>query len=402
MENTPKASRLQIAIFGRRNVGKSSLINALTNQETALVSPVAGTTADPVSKAMEILPLGPVVLIDTAGIDDVGELGLLRVEKTRQVLNKTDLAVLVWDAQAGFGEYEEELLADIKGRSLPVLGVVNKSDTAELSTADWQKYSAKFGGSIVQTSAKNLAGIEKLKQLIIENAPENWEGPPVLGDLVTEGAFVVLVTPIDESAPKGRLILPQNQAIRDALDHKAIALVVQAGELEAALRNLKARPDLVVTDSQEFKKVAAIVPEDILLTSFSILYARHKGDLKTLIQGAAAVNELKAGDKVLIAEGCTHHCQVADIGRVKIPKLLTGYVGGGLEFTWSTGGSFPADLEKYKLVVHCGACMLTRREMLHRITSAQRAKVNIVNYGVLIAKILGILPRVLQPFKIDI
>ena len=403
MENTPKASRLHIAIFGRRNVGKSSLINAITNQNIALVSPVAGTTADPVYKAMEIPPIGPVMLIDTAGIDDEGELGLLRVEKTMQVLNKTDMAILVTDAQIDFDEYENNLIESIRKHSLPLIGVANKSDLSDITDKDWQLYQEKFDNKVIKASAKTGEGIDELKQLIIKNAPNDFESAPILGDLIN-GDIVVLVTPIDSAAPKGRLILPQNQAIRDALDHDACCIVVKEGQLKTALENLINPPGLVVTDSQEFKKVSEIVPQGIPLTSFSILYARHKGDLKKLVTGAQAIDCLKTGDKVLIAEACTHHCQAADIGRVKIPRLLTQHINGKLEFEWSAGGNFPtlSGVKKYNLIVHCGACMLSRREMLYRIALASDASVDIVNYGVLISKILGILPRVLKPFRIDI
>lgn len=402
MENTPKGSRLHIAIFGRRNAGKSSLINALTNQEIALVSPVAGTTTDPVYKAMEILPIGPVMLIDTAGIDDVGDLGRLRVEKTMQVLNKTDLAVLVIDARTGFDDYENNLIESIKKRGLPILGVVNKSDLLNLAAEEWQLYEKKFDGKIIKASAKTKEGIEELKQLMIKNAPDDWEGPPVLGDLINSGDTVILVTPIDAAAPKGRMILPQNQAIRDVLDHNSCCVVVREGELKAALDNLKNAPKLVVTDSQAFAEVSQIVPADMLLTSFSILYARHKGDLETLVQGAQAIDRLMPNDAVLVAEGCTHHCQSTDIGKVKIPRWLKQYVRGDLDFEWVSGGDFPPDIKKYKLIIHCGSCMLNRREMLYRIASARGQGVHIVNYGVLIAKLLGILPRVLKPFHIYI
>lgn len=398
MENTPRGSRLHIAIFGNRNAGKSSLINAITRQNLALVSPVAGTTTDPVYKAMEILPIGPVMLIDTAGIDDVGDLGKLRIEKTMQVLNKTDLAILVLDPQTNITNNELELIDTIQERSIPILAVFNKSDIALPSSENISLIEDKLGNKSLNVSALTNENIETLKQFIIKNAPEKWEGPPVLGDLINKGETVILVTPIDESAPKGRMILPQNQAIRDVLDYNACAVVVKEFQLQEALDMLKKPPALVVTDSQVFEMVSSIVPSDIPLTSFSILYARNKGDLETLVKGAMAIDNLKDGDNILIAEGCTHHCQVADIGRVKIPNWLKTHTGKNFNFEWVSGGTYPLDLNKYQLIIHCGGCMLNRREVLHRISIANAAELPIVNYGVFIAKIHGILDRVLSPF----
>lgn len=398
MHDTPKGSRLHIAIFGRRNAGKSSLINALTNQDIALVSEVPGTTTDPVYKAMEILPVGPVMVIDTAGIDDVGELGALRIERTRQVLNKTDLAILVVEPQTGVTEYELSLAETIKEKKLAVVAVLNKVDLAEPAAEKLTEWKDKLGLPLHRVSAKTGQGIEELKRLIIKNAPDEWEGTPVIGDLLNPGDNVVLVVPIDTAAPKGRLILPQVQTIRDILDHDATCVVVKERELRDTLANLKRPPKMVVTDSQEFLKVDADTPPHIQLTSFSILMARHKGDLETLVAGARAIDDLKPGDKVLIAEGCTHHRQADDIGKVKIPRWLRQTVGGELDFEWVSGGTFPADITKYKLIVHCGSCMLNRREMLHRLSVAREKQVPIVNYGVLIAKIHGILYRTLSPF----
>ncbi|MDT8903344.1 [FeFe] hydrogenase H-cluster maturation GTPase HydF [Anaeroselena agilis] len=398
MQDTPRGARLHIAIFGRRNAGKSSLINALTNQDIALVSDVPGTTTDPVYKAMEILPLGPVVIIDTAGIDDVGDLGALRVERTRQVLNKTDLAVLVIEPETGITAYEHELAADIRKRSIPIVAVAAKSDLVtpgQVTAAGW---SAEIGEPVLPVSAKTGQGIEELKRAIIKNAPDNWEGPPVIGDLLNPGDTAVLVVPIDLAAPKGRLILPQVQTIRDILDHDAYSVVVKERELREALANLRGKPRIVVTDSQEFLKAAADTPDDVWLTSFSILFARYKGDLETLVAGAKAIDKLKPGDKVLIAEGCTHHRQADDIGRVKIPRWLRQTAGGELSFEWVSGGDFPRNLNSFNLIVHCGACMLNRREMLHRLSVARESGVPIVNYGVLIAYVHGILPRALAPF----
>ncbi len=398
MLDTPKGSRLHIAIFGRRNAGKSSLINALTNQDTALVSPIAGTTTDPVYKAMEILPLGPVMLIDTAGIDDVGELGLMRVEKTMQVLNKTDLGVIVIDPVAGITDFELELTEAFKKRNIPVVMVVNKSDDHPVGCDELESWEKILENKIVQLSAKTGRGIEELKKMLIQKSPEDWEGAPLIGDLLEKGDMVILVVPIDTAAPKGRLILPQVQTIRDILDHDATCLVVKEGELKGALTNLRNKPKIVVTDSQEFGRVDADTPDGVLLTSFSILMARHKGDLATLAAGAKAVDYLRPGDRVLIAEGCTHHRQADDIGKAKIPRWLKQAVGGDLEFEWVSGGTFPADITKYNLIVHCGSCMLNRREMLYRLAVAREQNVPIVNYGVLIAKLHGILHRALGPF----
>lgn len=400
MQDTPKGSRLHIAIFGRRNAGKSSLINALTNQDIALVSSVPGTTTDPVYKAMEILPIGPVMIIDTAGIDDVGDLGALRVERTMQVLNKTDLAVLVIEPEDGVTSFEEELIAEIRKRNIPIVGVINKSDIAVASPAKIESWNAALDLTLLTISARTGQGIEELKRLMIKMAPDNWEGPELIGDLISPGDTVVLVVPIDLAAPKGRLILPQVQTIRDILDNDAAALVVKERELKEALEGLRQPPRLVVTDSQEFMKVGADTPPEVMLTSFSILQARHKGDLETLVAGAKAIEHLQPGDKVLIAEGCTHHRQADDIGKVKIPRWLRQAVGSELDFEWVSGGSFPADLGKYKLIIHCGACMLNRREMLYRLALAREAGVPIVNYGLLIAQVHGILYRALAPFPL--
>ncbi len=400
MQETPKGSRLHIAIFGRRNAGKSSLINALTSQDIALVSNVPGTTTDPVYKAMEILPIGPVMIIDTAGIDDVGDLGALRVERTMQVLNKTDVAVLVIEPEDGVTSFEQELLKEIKKRNIPVAGVVNKSDLTALTTDKLVEWRTALDLPLTSISAKTGQGIEELKRLMIKLAPDNWEGPQLIGDLISPGDTVVLVVPIDLAAPKGRLILPQVQTIRDILDNDACAIVVKERELKEALEGLKNSPRLVVTDSQEFMKVGADTPPEVMLTSFSILLARHKGDLETLVAGAKAIESLQPGDKILIAEGCTHHRQADDIGKVKIPRWLRQAVGGELDFEWVSGGTFPADLAKYKLIVHCGACMLNRREMLYRLALAREAGVPIVNYGLMIAQVHGILHRALAPFPL--
>ena len=396
---TPRGSRFHIAIFGRRNAGKSSLINALTNQEIAIVSSLPGTTTDPVYKTMEILPLGPVVLIDTAGIDDVGELGNLRIKKTIGVLAKADLMVLVIDAGQTPGEkaYELELIRKAGEQGVPVLGVLNKIDLYPEAKAP--EFERLLGIRVVPASAASRQGIEQLVKEMIRLAPKDWSSPTILGDLINPGDTVVLVVPIDLAAPRGRLILPQVQTIRDLLDNDAMALVVKERELKTALAGLVRKPKLVVTDSQAFSKVDADTPGDIMLTSFSILFARYKGDLEALVAGALAVDSLKPGDRVLIAEACTHHRVEDDIGTVKIPRWLRRKAGGELRFDWSSGIEMPSELGQYKLIVHCGACMINRKEMLHRLMQAAGAGVPVVNYGVLIASLHGILRRALSPFR---
>lgn len=394
--DTPRGSRLHIAIFGRRNAGKSSLINALTNQDLAIVSEVPGTTTDPVYKSMEILPVGPVVVIDTAGIDDIGELGGLRIKKTIAVLNKTDLMILVLDPGQGAGGYEQDLIKKAGEMGVPVLGVLNKIDL-EPGT-DIEKLENITGIRLVPLSAATRQGIEILKKEIIKLAPKEWTAPTIIGDLINPGDTVVLVVPMDLAAPKGRLILPQVQTIRDILDHDACALVVKEGELKKVLAGLRQSPKMVVTDSQVFQKVDEDTPKDILLTSFSILFARFKGNLEVLIAGALTVDDLRPGNRVLISEACTHHRVADDIGTVKIPRWLRQRVGGELLFDWSNGIEMPENLERYNLIVHCGACMINRREMLHRIIQSVSAGVPIVNYGVLIAYLHGILRRALSPF----
>lgn len=396
LNQTPRGSRLHIAIFGRRNAGKSSLINALTNQNIAIVSDIPGTTTDPVYKSMEILPIGPVVIIDTAGIDDTGQLGALRMEKAFAVLAKTDLLLLVIDPAARVGVHEKDVIKRAKENKVPVIAVLNKIDLHP--EASIQELSARLKLSVIPVSALTRQGIHELKMAMIKSAPKDWLSPTILGDLISPGDTVVLVTPIDLAAPKGRLILPQVQTIRDILDNDAMALVVKERELKAALASLKSNPRLVVTDSQAFLKVAADTPKDVLMTSFSILFARYKGNLATLVEGAKAIENLMPGDKVLVAEACTHHRVEDDIGTVKIPRWLRQIVGGPLDFTWVNGLELPSNLNDYKLVVHCGACMINRKEMLHRLVTAQQADVPIVNYGVLIAYVLGILKRAMAPF----
>jgi [FeFe] hydrogenase H-cluster maturation GTPase HydF len=387
MSTTPKGLRLHIGFFGRRNVGKSSLLNAITRQQVSIVSEVAGTTTDPVEKPMELLPLGPVLLIDTAGMDEEGVLGALRVEKTRQALERTEIAVLV--AEAGvWGEFEEGLLRDFAARKTPTLVVFNKIDAADPNAELIARLQAEKL-AVVQVSATSGAGLAPLRQALLDLAPADFiDSPAILGDLVGPGELAVLVVPIDKEAPKGR----------DLLDSDSLCMVVKERELRTALARLNSPPKLVVTDSQAFLKVAADTPPDVPLTSFSILMARFKGDLAAQAEGALAVEKLRSGDRVLIAEACTHHPIGEDIGRVKIPRWLTQYTGVKLEFVPMQGRDFPEDLASYKLVIHCGACMWNRRQMLSRILECQQAGVPITNYGLTIAYSLGIFERALQPF----
>ncbi|MDI3547230.1 MAG: hypothetical protein PWR10_882 [Halanaerobiales bacterium] len=399
MQETPKANRPHIGIFGRRNAGKSSLINALTNQELALVSDVAGTTTDPVYKAMELLPLGPVVMIDTAGIDDRGTLGELRVKKTMEVICKTDLAILVIDPATGVGDFERGLFNRLREKNIAIVVTINKVDLYKNKLAELRKkIEREFGIEPVPVSALNNEGIEELRDTIVRKAPLDYEEPYIIGDLIKPGDTVVLVTPIDLAAPKGRLILPQVQTIRDVLDHDGIAIVTKERELKMTLRNLKEKPRIVVTDSQAFMKVDADVPDDILLTSFSILFARYKGDLGIFLEGAKKLEELKPGDRVLIAEACTHRRQADDIGTVKIPRWLRLKVGNELQFEHVSGLEYPENLGDYDLILHCGGCMLNRREVISRLEKARRAGIPVINYGMAIAQLHGILDRALKPF----
>lgn len=398
LNSTPKGDRLHIALFGRTNAGKSSIINALTSQNIALVSDVKGTTTDPVYKAMELLPIGPVMIIDTAGLDDKSELGELRKKKTLEVLNKTDIALLVVDITEGITEYDREIISQIKKKSIHLIGILNKIDKLHNEELKINTYEKELGISFVAVSALLNKGITELKGEIIKSVPENEDKFKLVGDLINPGDFVVLVTPIDKAAPKGRLILPQQQTIRDILESDAIAVVTKEFELRETLENLGKKPKLVITDSQVFLKVAADTPKDILMTSFSILMARHKGDLTELVKGAKAIDSLKDGDKILIAEACTHHRQSDDIGKVKIPRWLRQKTGKKLQFEFVSGFSFPENIKEYALIVHCASCMLNRKAMLYRIDEAAKNNVPIVNYGVLIAYVQGILPRALKPF----
>jgi [FeFe] hydrogenase H-cluster maturation GTPase HydF len=394
--SAPRGMRLHIGIFGRRNVGKSSLLNALTRQETSIVSAIAGTTTDPVEKPMELLPVGPVVFIDTAGIDDAGTLGEARVAKTRTAFERADLGIVVTDG--AWGPYEQSIAAALAERRTPTIAVLNKCDLGE-PPAETLARLAELHLPSVRAAAPNGTGIDDLRHAIVDHAPPDFiANPDILGDLVGPGNFAILVVPIDKEAPKGRLILPQVQSIRDLLDNDAFCLVVKERELRSALALLKSPPKLVVTDSQAFLKVAADTPPEVPLTSFSILFSRYKGDLVSQTLGAMAIDTLRTGDKVLIAEACTHHPIGEDIGRVKIPRWLTQYVGGRLDITMVAGKDYPEDLTPFKLIVHCGACSFNRKEMLNRILRAKAAGVPLTNYGLTIAFSLGIFERALQPF----
>lgn len=390
LNDTVSADRVHISFFGKRNVGKSSLLNSVTGQNISVVSDVLGTTTDPVKKAMELLPLGPVMIIDTPGFDDEGALGELRVEKTREILSKTDVAVLVVDSQGELDEREREFIALAEEKKLPLIIAHNKSDLL---------------GEIPETKDNNIwvsavdrININELKELLAGLSKSAKNERKIVSDLLDKGDVVVLVTPIDESAPKGRLILPQQQTIRDILDKGCIAVVTQVEELSKTLESLKNPPKMVITDSQAFEKVSSLVPESIPLTSFSILFARYKGNLPAQIKGAAVLSKLGDSDKVLIAEGCTHHRQCGDIGTVKMPMWIRRHSGKNPEFHFTSGGEFPKDLSEYRLVVHCGGCMLNEAEIKHRVMTAEKANVPVVNYGVAIAQMNGILNRSLELF----
>lgn len=402
LNNTPSSERVHIGIFGKRNAGKSSLINAVTSQNLAIVSDIKGTTTDPVMKAMELLPLGPVVLIDTPGLDDSGELGLMRIQKAHQALNRCDIAVLVIDALEGITPEDGKILEKIQKKQIPCILAINKCDL--LSSFDSPvPLTDSLPDSIhtIRISARNGQGIFELKEMLAASLPEEDKGRRIVGDLIHPSSLVILVIPIDKAAPKGRLILPQQQTIRDILDSGAYALTVRETELAAALSSIGRTPDLVITDSQVFPYVAEIVPEEIPLTSFSILFARYKGNLKTLADGARALDSLKEDDTILISEGCTHHRQCEDIGTVKLPNLIRKHTGcKDLTFSFTSGTEFPADLSGFSMIVHCGGCTLNEREMKYRLSCAEDAGIPITNYGTAIAHMNGILPRCLQPFSL--
>ena len=387
MNETPSGERIHIGFFGRRNAGKSSLVNAVTGQDLSIVSEVRGTTTDPVSKSMELLPLGPVVIIDTPGIDDEGELGIKRIGKSRQVLNKTDIAILVVDAVTGTGGWEEEMIRLFEKKEIPYLVVYNKADLCESnlqSAADQHK---------IYVSAKTGFGIHDLKERMARLVSTGGSEKHLVADLVNPLDIVVLVVPIDKAAPKGRLILPQQQVIRDLLDTGAMPIVCRESELTETLNSLKKKPSLVITDSQVFPLVDRLTPKDIRLTSFSILFARYKGNLTQAVQGARAFNTIEDGDKILISEGCTHHRQCGDIGTEKLPNWIREYTKKQPEFHFTSGTEFPEDVSEYKLIVHCGGCMLNEREMRSRLRSAADQDIPMTNYGIAIAYMKGILER---------
>ena len=390
LNDTVSAERLHIGFFGMRNAGKSSLVNAVTGQELAIVSDVKGTTTDPVKKAMELLPLGPVVIIDTPGLDDEGELGAMRVKKAKQVLNYVDIAVLVIDAWEGEKEQDKALLELIKQKNIPYVVVYNKADLLDnIPEANEHE---------IYVSVKEMTAVNDLKEMIAEAVKNEGQSRQLVSDLICGGDTVVLVVPIDKAAPKGRLILPQQQTIRDILDSGATAIVCRDTELCDTLSKLSIPPKMVITDSQAFGKVSKIVPNNILLTSFSILFARYKGDLREAVRGAAVLDKLNDGDKVLISEGCTHHRQCGDIGTVKLPAWIREYTGKSITFEFTSGKDFPEELSEYKLVVHCGGCMLTEREMQYRARVAKDAGIAMTNYGMVIAHTHGILKRSLEVF----
>ena len=399
MNQTPASERVHISFFGKRNAGKSSVINAVTGQDLAIVSSVMGTTTDPVYKTMELLPLGPVMVIDTPGIDDEGELGALRVRKSYQVLNKTDIAILVIDSTAGKGEEELELIHRFHKKGIPYLIIYNKIDL--LSTEKIKDLAMSVRTGEVLVSASDGMNIQELKEKIASLKPEDTHKYPLIQDLIEPLDLVILVVPIDKAAPKGRLILPQQQTIRDILERGALSLVVRDTELKSTLDHFLAQgvcPKLVVTDSQAFARVSKDVPENITLTSFSILFARYKGELETQLKGVTALSSIEDGDRILIAEGCTHHRQCGDIGTCKMPEWIRNYTGKKPVFEFTSGTEFPDDVSSYKMVVHCGGCMLNEREMKYRIACCQDQGVPITNYGILIAQVTGILKRSLGPF----
>lgn len=411
LHTTQQGDRIQIVLFGKRNAGKSSILNAITGQPMAIVSDVKGTTTDPVSKAMEILPLGPCMITDTPGLDDEGTLGQMRVEKAVQVLNKADMALVVLDindltekdliSELGLPEKEREIVGMITEKKIPYLLVLNQTDrmAGERCEEIRRKLMAKNQDiPVVLVSAATGAGILELKNGMISGLPHEDKDLHIVGDLINQGDILVLVVPVDSAAPKGRLIMPQQQVIRDILDHGAVAVVTQVPQLARTLQNLSGKVKMVITDSQAFQEVSGIVPEEIPLTSFSILFARHKGDLKKLLAGVKAVESLQDGDKVLIAEGCTHHRQCEDIGTVKIPRWLKEHSGKKLQIDTCSGTHFPLDLSEYRLVIHCGGCTLHEKEMKHRIFRAEEQNVPMVNYGIFIAYVNGIIRRCIQVF----
>lgn len=401
LNNTPSGERIHIGLFGRRNAGKSSIINAITGQNLAIVSDIEGTTTDPVIKSMELLPLGPVVVIDTPGLDDVGELGALRIRKAYQMLNKTDIALLIIDSGYGVTDEDLRILKQIQKKNIPYLVVLNKCELTEDLNALTNALAVCQPDSehIIPVSAEKRIHIQELKDRIASLAPDQDSDRRIVGDLIHPSDFIVLVVPVDKAAPKGRLILPQQQTIRDILDSRAISIVVQDTELKETLDSLGRKPSLVITDSQVFGRVAKDTPHDIPMTSFSILFARYKGNLKSLVNGAQAIDTLEDGDKVLISEGCTHHRQCGDIGTEKLPNLLKQHTGKSLSYEFTSGTEFPLELDQYKLIIHCGGCMLNEREMKYRMKCAEDAGIPMTNYGTAIANMHGILERSLEVFS---
>lgn len=398
LNSTPSADRIHIGIFGKRNAGKSSVINAITGQNLAIVSDKKGTTTDPVLKAMELLPLGPVVMIDTPGLDDEGELGSLRIQKAYQILNKTDIAVLIVDASAGITREDLEILKRIQDKNIPCVVVFNKSDLLP-SDDDLSVLSDSIPKeNCISVSTVTGENIYELKELIARQVPAENTEKRIVADLIRPGDFVILVVPIDSAAPKGRLILPQQQTIRDILETGAVSIVVRETELADTLAHLGTKPALVITDSQAFEKASADVPREIPLTSFSILFARYKGNLKTAVHGAFTLDTLQDGDTVLISEGCTHHRQCEDIGTVKLPNWIRKYTGKEILFEFTSGTEFPTDLSKYQLIVHCGGCTLNEREMKYRLKCAEDQSIPMTNYGIAIAHMHGILKRSIEIF----
>lgn len=393
LNNTPAANRIHIGIFGRRNAGKSSVINAITGQSLAIVSDIKGTTTDPVSKAMELLPLGPVVIIDTPGLDDIGELGAQRIQKAYQVLNKTDIAILVVDASVGFTREDEEILKRIYDKKIPYVTVLNKIDRCEILPEIQDVFNT------ICVSAITGYHIQGLKEMIAAQTPDNVSDSCLVRDLIAPSDFVILVVPIDKAAPKGRLILPQQQTIRDILDGHGISIVVSPQELPSTIASLGKKPALVITDSQVFEEVAQLTPKELPLTSFSILFARYKGSLSLLSEGALTIDQLKDGDTILISEGCTHHRQCGDIGTEKLPAWLQKHTRKQLQFEFTSGTEFPEELQKYRLIIHCGGCMLNEREMKYRLLCAKDQNIPVTNYGMAIAHMKGILKRSMEIFS---
>ena len=398
MITTPKANRLHIGIFGKRNAGKSSLINSLVNQDISIVSEVAGTTTDPVEKTMEFLPLGPVVFIDTAGVDDKGALGEQRIEKTKKIFDRTDIAIIICDSE-GWDDYEIALYKEFELRNIPVLAIVNKQDQRKICKNKLDGIKKYIKEPLLTSLIEGREVIYRLKTQLVNICPDEFITPPsILGDIVSQGDTVVLVIPVDKEAPKGRLILPQVQVLRDLLDNRCKAFVTQESELKESIAELKSKPKIVITDSQAFEKVSKDVPQDISLTSFSIVFARMKGDLKEFYNGAKQIEHLKDKDKILICESCSHHQIEDDIARVKIPKWLKKKSGKELEFVYHSGHDFPENLDDYALLIHCGACMTNKREVLSRIMKCKQANLPVTNYGIAIAHCLGILERAVKPF----